>query len=386
MKEYDPILPSTLLEEQGDDETGYFNHKFNNFALRSGVIVKSHDIGDIDNQYEMGPEYDVVVIEQDANRGNTSTIYKNCLSMDSFGSMSDFIEYKRRSAEKPEEFKRKLNSEEQNGPVVLLLCIDGNSEKAVIIGGLSHSNKNRGLTKDAGNALTGEFNGLRWCVDKDGAFLVTQKTPTDNQGKPKSTAAAGSKLSIEKDGSIELSDGKLDATLGKGNQRVKQGSLDSGQDATEQQAAEGEEQSGLPNEKVRLDRTAQTVSIEARKNIGITTDKDLNTTSKENTNIKATKDMLLDAQGNAVMKFMGTWDNESEGNHTFKAPNSNQEIKNLLFIKSRQTFVDCPQIFLGRAGIPALLSTSMLTLGFGNLGMPVLSVAISGYSGNVFLT
>src|SRR5690606_34649036 len=156
------------------------------------------------------PEYDVIVIEQRGDSGPTPITYKNCVVMDLFGGIADFFEYRLRKQDKVE--KKEKDGDKiarfQDGAMVLLMCLNGFNENAIIIGGAKHPKRKTLLTKDAGHALAAEFNGLGVGIDKDGAFTISFQGATDNSGKAKDSKVGGSFIKIKKDGSIEVSDGK----------------------------------------------------------------------------------------------------------------------------------------------------------------------------------
>jgi hypothetical protein len=389
--DYKPTVPSGLLKPHDENQFGTFNHDFKNFSLKTGLVIKLYDLKDDDNEWGLSPEYDVAVIEQDEGRGSTLTIYHHCLDADNFGNIADFHEVKRRTTSKPKDFlsdkTKALLTDETDGSIVLLMCADGVSGKGIIIGGLNHPSRKLTLTKDKEIHLEGEFNGIRYFIDKDGAFKITQKTATDQKdGKPLSEEAAGSFLSIEKDGSIELGDDKLDPELAKGNKKPDP-------DAKEEEAEEEEEEDSeaVKYEKLRIDRTKKMVDLEAREDINIKTDKNMKVTVKENIETKVMKDMITEAEGNAMLKLKGMYDAEIKGNAKIKVPSVEIDIKDRLLLNSQQIFIDSPtvlidskRITLGRFGRPSLIQSTQF-LGIGNLGQPVMSVAIGPFSTTVFI-
>jgi hypothetical protein len=202
---YNSVIPSSLLDVQDEDTSGLYKHAFMNFSLKSGVVLKCYETTDSQNLNKLVPEYDVCVIEQDENRGVTSVIYHNCVMKELFGGIGDFFEYKLRLPMN-DNFKSNLNSIDQTGSIVLLLCLDGVDEKGLILGCLSHPRRKSTLTKENGQHLEGEFNGVNCQINSSGEFTITYKSKTDENGIYADSTNGGTFLKFEKDGSIVLSD------------------------------------------------------------------------------------------------------------------------------------------------------------------------------------
>lgn len=350
---YKPFLPATLLQQTGDEERGTFNHDFKNFSLKTGVILKAIDIEDENNVSKTAVEYDVSIYEQDEDRGVTQTIYKNCTFIDSFGGIADFMEVRRRTPEN-QEFKSDLNVDRYNGSMVLLLCIDGVSEKGIIIGAISHPKRTTTLTKDAGMHLEGEFNGLNWQVNKDGELTVTFKSASDNDGQYEDEEAGGTFAKLEKDGSIELSDAKT--------------------------------------ESIRIDKTNETIDIKAAKDISNTTDANFKIVAKENVGIKTEADLLVAATGKADIEAKSMIDVKTEGmlqtkamNYFIQADNDFSMLTNTFLMQGNQAIFLNTQTLIGPVPQPALIFKTQFR-GIGNLGGPVVSSGIGPYSTSVLIS
>jgi hypothetical protein len=198
------VLPHGLITMDKESAVAGFNRTYKNFALKSGIVVKSYGIDNAANISKVVPEYDVVVIEQDGSRAITPLTYKNCIAMSGFGSPADFFQTRYRAQEK---IDSKLSEGKdfagQDGAIVLLLCLDGSSEKGVIIGSLPHPDAKAKLMADD-KALAGEFNGIAVSIKDDGSANLTFKGETDNAGKPVDPEQGNTSLDIEKDGSFQL--------------------------------------------------------------------------------------------------------------------------------------------------------------------------------------
>lgn len=340
---YKPIICSSLLSFEDEGDSGTFKHSYNNFALKQGVVIKCHEIDSDSNLNNLGPEYDVVVTEQDENRGTTSTIYRNCSSIDSFGGVGDFLETKFRAATE-EKYKTEQDPTKTNGAIVIMLCLDGVSKKGIIIGAVKHSKRKSNLTKDNGHHLEGEFNGLNWKVDKDGALTITFKSATDNEGKPQDDAAGGSFATITKEGSIELNDGNT--------------------------------------EKILIDKTAKTIDLEAEKDISATTKANLNVKAEKSINLTAKKDLIAMAEGKAAFTIKSTLDIKADAPMMIMTPQLQINATNGMLVMGSQVIVQAPLVSLGPSPAPALITNTQFQ-GIGNLGAPVISLPIGPFSKSV---
>lgn len=341
---YQPILNSSLLSTMTDDEVGSFNALFKNTALRVGSITAVFETDDEKNISKLAPEYTVVAVEQDENRGMTTTIYKNCINASSFGSIADYTMFKHR-VPKNDEFKNRADFNTQNGSLVLLLCLDGFSEKAIIIGSLSHPNNKKILDKAKEIHLESEYNGLNIQIDKDGAFSLTFKGATDNDGKVKDDKGQ-STFKIEKEGSLELNDTKGDS--------------------------------------IRIDKTKQTIAVNSEKDQSFTTNANLTITSKENTSISA-KDFLVKASGSANMQSESAFNIKAGGAVDLKGSSAKITSDGMVMVKGSQITLDADMVSLGGQGGTPAVTLSTMFLGTGNLGIPVISNAIGPFSPKVFI-
>lgn len=337
---YKPVLPSSLLEHSSSLDMNFSKKLSQNMYLRLGCVVEIYDIEDTDNISKLMPEYDVMAIEDD-----NTTLYKNCISIDSFGGVSDFFMAKLRKPKDSKKVKSKGSLKKQNGSIVLMLCIDGNSEQAVILGAIAHPDRKTGQLKKAlGHHAEGEFNGLNYKVDKDGALTILFKSATDNDGKPQDEKAGGANWKIEKDGSIEFSDGN--------------------------------------KESIRLDKTKKTITVVAESDISVTSSANVNLTAKKNISAKSTADLLAEAGGSFTAKSGGAFNVTSDGPMSLKAPDLKIAVDNMFQLKATTISFSAPSILIGDGGTPAIILTTIF-LGIGNLGAPVMSQAIGPFSATV---
>lgn len=367
---YKPTLNSSVLSEREESKVDFARKIFGNNAIRLGLVLEIIEEDDDANISGLGPEYNVMAIQQDGGNGSNTTIYKNCINIDAFGGVADYFQFKHRASKDPKKAKKDGSLKEQTGSIVLLLCLDGNSEKAVIIKSVHNPKKNKILTKDKGHHLEGEFNGVNWSVDKDGALTVVFKSATEDDGKPKDEKAGGSTFKFEKDGSVEL---------------------------TNQPTVEGQDKGDTVDfEKLRLDKTKKTVDLEAREDMSFKTDKNVKITAGKSMDIKLKKDLIAAAEGKAAFTVKAAFDIEAKGAFGLKGQAINAESKSLIQMKAQSLFqvdagssaiINAPQLLLGPSpSQPALLAFDLITLGTGNLGGPVISNAIAGFSTSILIS
>jgi phage gp45-like len=195
------VLPYGILGLDTSSYVSAFNKTYKNTQLRLGIIVNSYPVSSSNNYTKLTTEYDVLVLEQNENISSTSILYKNCISSDSFGSIADFFEKSLRFQKiKKDGF---VDLKGQDGSIVLILCLDGLSERAIIVGSLTHPDRKTNLTTDQ-PYLEGEYNGVNIKINTDGSCALTFKGATDNEGGQIDASQGNSTINIEKNGSIQL--------------------------------------------------------------------------------------------------------------------------------------------------------------------------------------
>lgn len=196
------IMPHGLLSCNPSDFLRGFNKSYNNTALRFGVIKQIYSVNDPENKSKLSTEYDVEVIEQDMNRGIAPVIYKNCLSVDTLGSMADFFEKNFRAQTQSDNDQLPI-TKGQNGATVLVLCLDATTGKGIVLGGLNHPDRPTTLV-DAEPRLSGEYNGVAVAIDPDGSCSLTFKGATDSEGTPTDSSQGNTQFQIKTDGSFQF--------------------------------------------------------------------------------------------------------------------------------------------------------------------------------------
>jgi hypothetical protein len=341
------VLPFGLLGDNQRAAVAGFNKSYKNVSLRLGIVLNTYGVGDDNNFSKLSNEYDVLVFEQQEDVGSTPIVYRNCLSSESFGSIADYFERTlRRQETKP---AGNSNTSGQNGAVVLILCLDGMSDKGIIIGQVTHPDRKTTLTGNDPH-LEGEFNGCHIVVNTDGSAMFTFKGATDNDGKIIDASQGPTSVSVEKDGSYQVM-----------HKTITQ----------------------------RFDKSGD-VTLTADGNISETTKKDFSVTATGGINLTATKDLTttsnnltMTAQGSATLNISSSLTIMASSQMMVQAQQVQVQAQAMAMIKAPMITLD-GLTFLGGAGGQPLLTLTAQMFGIGNLGLPVLSTAISGFTLKTF--
>lgn len=197
------VLPFGLMGIDEHAGMAGFNKTYKNTSMRLGIVIKSFPVSDPANLSKLTTEYDVLVFEQVEDKGSSIVTYKNCLSAEGMGSIADFFEHTLRVRKSSADQSKSINTKNQNGAVVLIHCLDGVTEKAIIVGAVTHPDRKSTLLDNVAH-LEGEFNGVNIQVNDDGSANFTWKGPTDNDGKPVDASLTPTTVSLAKDGSFEI--------------------------------------------------------------------------------------------------------------------------------------------------------------------------------------
>lgn len=355
---FDTVLPSSLLSYAEESYYDSFGQTFNNVALRIGVVKSIIKIEDKNSADSQSIEYDVLCFQQDQDKGVVPITYKNCVTMDAFGGIGDFFEFIKNVPT-----KNNGDLKIDDGSYVLLLCIDGTATRGVIIGALPHHGRKSTLLKAKDKHMEGEYNGLRFKINDDGEMTLTFKGKTDKKGKPKTPKNGGSQIKMEKDGSVELNDRDLDKELASGNDK----------DAKQSGSAPSDKY-----EKVRIDKTKQSIDVISRKDQNQTAGANYNLTVAKTTTHKTT-DWLVSASGKANLDSKGVFNIKAGGAMNVSAPSMNFKADGSVNVQSSSVKLSAQQVSVGDGGSPAVVSFTQF-IGIGNLGSPVISTAMGPFS------
>jgi hypothetical protein len=197
------VLPHGLLSVSVESSISAFNKAYKNSPLRMGIVVASYAYNDPNNYTKLTTEFDVIVLEQNENISCTNIRYRNCISSEGMGSVADFFEKNLRQQTQDSNAGGAVNTSGQNGAVVILLCLDAYTQKAVIIGGLTHPDRQTKLTTTAPQ-LYGEYNGVAVAINPDGSTSLTFNGATDNDGNLVTPGQGPTTVAIASDGTFSV--------------------------------------------------------------------------------------------------------------------------------------------------------------------------------------
>jgi hypothetical protein len=356
---YKPTLNSSVLQSRDENKVNFAQKVFGNHSLRLGLVLEILETDNEKNISKLGPEYDVLAIEQEGSSGSSTTVYKNCITMDSFGGAADYFQMKHRAAKDPSKAAKTGSLKDETGSIVLLLCLDGNSEKAVIISSIQNPSKGVVLDKEKGHHAEGEFNGLNWTIDKDGALKILFKSATEDDGTPKDDEAGGTFVEINKQGSFDVNDGD-------------------------------------DKNYIRMDKPNGDIGLLGEENVGLTaTNNNVGFNAGKNINMKAGADLIANAEGKAAFTAKSNFDITADGPMKVGASAIQMESKGAFQVSAQSAvqieagssaILKAPTVLIADAAQPALLAFDLITLGTGNKGAPVVSNAIAGFSTAVLIS
>lgn len=179
-----------------------------NLALRMGEvkdIIYKTDPQSITKQFT---EYSVEVQHRDGRGPGTTSRYAGCLVASLFGGAADVLRYTLRKDNGTNTGPDGIGV----GSKVLLLCVNGQTTRAMIIAGLRDIKTN---SKDAddpalGHNLFFEFNGISFSVNKDGEARIQFRGPTKVDGSLDTAAGANANngptaIEFLKNGNLHIS-------------------------------------------------------------------------------------------------------------------------------------------------------------------------------------
>jgi len=168
------VIPSYLVPVQGQVVR---SQQFDNTALRVGEIEEIIYSTSKQSMSKTAIEYRVAVMTRDSGGAVATVSYPNCRIANLFGGGADTFSYTLR-ARVVDPQTHKITS---NGSKVLILCINGQSQQAFIIGGIPDSPP---VAKESdGHNLFAEFNGTSCTIDSEGALQFQFRGATDATNK-----------------------------------------------------------------------------------------------------------------------------------------------------------------------------------------------------------
>lgn len=342
---YGGVLPHGLMSQEARGAVGGFNKTYKNTALRAGIIKRVIPTSSEENINKLAPEYDVTVIEQDENRAITPITYRNCVSREGLGSIADYFNAVLRG--------RTMDSSTdtpdfsgQDGTIVLLLALDANSDKGIIMGGLRHPDRGISLSGD-GLGLIGEYNGVKIEIKDDGELIITSRGATDSKGKVKDEERTDTNVSMRADGAVSITREEFDINI----------------------SAEGEYSS-------RFDSDFTSI-IKGNENISVSKDSFFKSTN-HSMNLKS---LAVKASGSATFN-VNSMSIKSTDKSSILGSIINIEGSAMVAIKASNVTID-GQVSVGGSGAQPAVIQSTIFQGTGNMGAPVISTSVGPYSSKV---
>jgi hypothetical protein len=183
------VFPSFLGVSSRNVPQEGFTAGLTDYVFRTGTIRTIIPPSDERSYGKRSVEYDVDVVYGDGAEGRVNSTYRGVMTSNGFGSSADYIDATMRVGNK-----------------VLLLCVGGNQNNAVILGGFRDQSVKPPPYQDLGHHLTFEFNGINFNINQDGEATLFFRGATKPNGdlKVQTNDFAGATFKISKDGSVSL--------------------------------------------------------------------------------------------------------------------------------------------------------------------------------------
>lgn len=347
----DTVFPSFLMPQQS--QPNQIDRINDNTRLRVGVVKKVIYPNQKESVSKKFIEYDVLVLEQNIQGGMAPVLYKNLLAAEGFGSIADFATYSYRPQKTVKNQKKTagISPAEQDGAVVLVLFVDGMSNRGVIIGSLGHPDRkfNHEANK---HELFFSFNGISFHIKDDGSLEAKFIGKTKHDGSPEKKDLGETVLKIDAEGGFFITHKNAQLIIAKdGSFSVK---------------------------------NKNTTEINTEKSITYTTKDALTINAEKAITQKTKQDLILEATGNSSLKAKKIG---IKGESGVEIGGSKVEIKgdSAVNIKGTQIVLDGMVYLGGQGGSPAVTQQTMF-VGTGNQGAPVMSQAIGPFSPKVFIS
>jgi hypothetical protein len=191
------VIPSNF--EAANPRGHAYNRTIDDYCIRLGRIVKAYAPTDDKSSSKKFIEYDVMVSYSHQGGPQIQTVYPRCTVASLFGGVADYVRWTPRVDNFDD------NTQIGFGSRVLLLCINGNTRFAYIVGGIPNPDTTQvdGVF-DNNHHFKFEFNGVAAYIDPDGGLSLVRRGQTDVKGKLLDTANGGATFSLTSDGEIVL--------------------------------------------------------------------------------------------------------------------------------------------------------------------------------------
>lgn len=191
------VLPSFMKVLEGAGPTGS-DLSLNDYRIHVGRIVAIHGPGQSSNNNRKFFEYDV---EVDVG-GGVKKVYPRCVMADPFGGYADYVQWTPRLSHGTDESGSRVDY----GTRVFVLCLNGHTSRAVIIGGAKHHALPK-ETQEDGHHFVAVFNGVKISVNSEGELELNRKGPTFSDGTPTGDEAQEAYIHFNNLGDMELGAG-----------------------------------------------------------------------------------------------------------------------------------------------------------------------------------
>jgi hypothetical protein len=177
-----------------------------NVALRVGTVQQVFFPEDEKSVSKKYMEYQVLV-QHRANGTAVTKMYDHCIAIDHLASVADF-DFATYRAENVATKQDGSQFRPGTGAHVVLLCLNGESNNALILGGIRHSDAPKDVKVD-GHHKHARFNGIDLVINKDGELTVTYLGAQKSDGTKADNVeedSLGTFVKISKDGNLLVSD------------------------------------------------------------------------------------------------------------------------------------------------------------------------------------
>lgn len=194
------VIPSYLGASRRGGSPGR-SAMLNDYVLRLGEVKKIIYPDDPLSYGKKTVEYEVEVQYREGNGTYTTSLYRGVTVSTAFGGIADRFHVTFRAD------TGNTQNDTGDGSKVLLLCLSGDQQKAIILGGVEDPTDERVEEKDDGHNLFWEFNGIRFTINKDGELTLLFRGATAETGDLKDGVdekASGATVNIDKKGSVTV--------------------------------------------------------------------------------------------------------------------------------------------------------------------------------------
>ena len=310
-------------------------------------------------------EYNVVIVEFHQKNGANVVLYKNCTTVDMFGTSNNYLNYTLQpsSSNLNNVTSANATSAFKDGARVLILCTGGLSlaGAAVIVGGRNNITSPKYSSSD-GQFYDFNFNGINYNINNDGELTITFNSPSTQAGQSANAAAAGTQIKIDKAGHFTVLDNK--------GQTI---SID--RDAQQISINNG-------SESVVVDKGQKSVTITASGDETLSAGGKLNATSGADMNVKSGAAMNVNSGGAMNVNSGGAMQTQASGQWQLQAQGNVQitAMGEVTIMGAAGPVIASmgPLTNVGLGDVPVATVGTSTVIGVGNLGLPVVSNIITG--------